>query len=267
MWDRRMIKGYAKQELKQSYWLSFGVCIVAGILGAGGNGISYNFGGSGSGDSWLSDGSYFSNFDFDQNLAAIIAVVFAAVVIAVLIAAAVSIFLTNPIQVGKCSFFARAPYGDRQFGNLFSSFKNGRYMSIVKTMFMTYLYIFLWSLLFWIPGIVKSYQYRMVPYIISDDPSLTPSQAMDLSRRMTDGEKGSMFVLDLSFIGWYLLGCIALGIGVLFVNPYAEATWAQLYFILRMKVTNSTQNGPYPPEGQYPPQGYYPPENQYPPEM
>ena len=114
-------------------------------------------------------------------------------------------------------------------------------MNVVKTMFMKNLFVFLWSLLLIIPGIVKAYQYRFVPYIISEDPSLTPNQAMTLSRYMTDGEKGAMFVLDLSLIGWYLLGALACGIGVLFVNPYAEAAWAQLYLTLRVKATPSTQ--------------------------
>lgn len=240
MWDRGMLKGYAKQELKQSYWLSFAVCLVAGILGAGGNSVSFNFGGvsgfsSGGGNSGYDSGGWES--------AAILIGVLIVMIIAFLIAIAVSVFLANPILVGKCSFFVRAPYGDRQFGNLFSSFKKGQYLYIVKTMFMTNLYIFLWSLLFIIPGIIKSYEYRMVPYIISDDPSLSPDQAMYLSRQMTDGEKGAMFVLDLSFIGWYLLGALACGIGVLFVSPYVEATWAQLYLLLRTKVISPPQQG------------------------
>jgi uncharacterized membrane protein len=144
-------------------------------------------------------------------------------------------FITNPITAGQCSFFTRAPSGDRQFANLFSAFKSGRYMQTVKACFMKDLVIFLWTLLFWIPGIVKFYQYRLVPYIISDDPSLKYDQALFLSRRMTDGEKWRMFVLDLSFIGWFLLGTLAFGIGILFVVPYFEATWAQLYLRLRTK--------------------------------
>ena len=75
----------------------------------------------------------------------------------------------------------------------------------------------------------------MVPYILSETPDLDYKAALSLSKSMTDGEKWKMFVLDLSFIGWYILGALALFIGVLFVNPYVEATWAQFYLAMRTK--------------------------------
>jgi len=232
MWERETIKKQAKNELKQSYWLSFAICLVASILGAGSAGTGFNIGSS----SFNTTDLDFSNFNLDSGMAAIVMLILTGLVAFVILFAFVfSIFVSNPIETGKCGFFIRAPYGDRKFENLFFAFKKGRYIAIVKAMFMRNLYIFLWSLLFIIPGIIKAYQYRMVPYILSEDPTLSPNQAMDLSRRMTDGEKAAMFVLDLSFIGWYILGALACGVGVLFVNPYAEATWAQLYYLLRGK--------------------------------
>ena len=231
-----MIKGYAKQELKQSYWLSFAVCLVAGILGAGGVGTSFNFGGFGGASDFSFGNSDFSGLGFDYGMLAIlVGIIAGALFFLILFALAFSIFVANPIEAGKCSFFFRASQGERQFTNLFSSFKSGGYISIVKAMFFRNLFIFLWSLLFIIPGIIKAYQYRMVAYIISEDPSLSPNRAMERSRTMTDGEKWAMFVLDLSFLGWYLLGLLACGVGVLFVRPYVEATWAQLYVLLKAK--------------------------------
>ncbi len=241
MWERAQLKSYAKQELKISYWLSFAVCIVAGLLGAGSGGGGGGSAGSASSSSYGGENGNF--FGTDLSSVEIMGIVFISIIV-LLVVLGFTFFISNPVIVGKSSFFIRAPYGDRKFSNLFSSFSNGRYMPIVKTMFMMNLYIFLWSLLFIIPGIIKSYEYRMVPYIISDDPSLTPAQAIDLSRRMTQGEKWRMFVLDLSFIGWYLLGTLALLIGVLFVTPYYEATIAQLYFALRPKVMMPPQS-PY----------------------
>ena len=94
-------------------------------------------------------------------------------------------------------------------------------------------YIFLWSLLLAIPGIYKYYQYRFVPYIISDKPNLTAKNALAASREMTRGNKFKIFLLDLSFIGWYLLGLLALFVGVFFVMPYHEAAIAKLYNQLR----------------------------------
>ena len=232
MWDRGMLKENAKQELKQSYWLSFAVCLVAGVLSAGGTGMGSNFG---NGSNYSIGESDFSNFSFNSGMLILLGIIAGAIFFIILFGLAFSIFVANPIKTGKCGFFFRAPYGDRQFANLFSAFSKGKYMSIVKVMFMKNLYIFLWSLLFIIPGIIKAYRYRMIPYILSEDPALSANQAIELSLRMTDGELGAMFALDLSFIGWYLLGMLACGVGVLFVNPYVEATWAQLYLQLRVK--------------------------------
>lgn len=66
------------------------------------------------------------------------------------------------------------------------------------------LYTFLWSLLFIIPGIIKSLAYSMVPYILHDNPNLSPSQAIKMSEIMTKDFKGDLFVLQLSFIPWFV---------------------------------------------------------------
>ena len=72
----------------------------------------------------------------------------------------------------------------------------------------------------------------MVPYIISENPNLSPSEAISMSRSMTHGHKMNIFILDISFFLWDLLGIIFFGIGGIFVNPYKEATSARLYNIL-----------------------------------
>ena len=99
-------------------------------------------------------------------------------------------------------------------------------------MFLKDLYIFLWSLLFIIPGIVKSYEYRFIPYILAENPNISVDEAFKLSKSMTDNQKGDIFILDLSFFGWYLLGMLTI-IGTVFVTPYHEATNAQLYFKIK----------------------------------
>ena len=92
----------------------------------------------------------------------------------------------------------------------------------------------LWTCLFIIPGIIKSYSYRMVPYILADNPELGAVEAITLSRQMMDGNKGRAFLLDLSFIGWTILTIITLGIvGLFWANPYFYATDAELYRTLK----------------------------------
>ena len=114
---------------------------------------------------------------------------------------------------------------------LFSAFKQG-YMNIAKILVIRDIKIFLWSLLFVIPGVIKSYQYRMLPYILAENPDITTQDAFDRSKQLTDGQKLDIFVLDLSFIGWYFLGSILFGIGLYFVYPYFKSTNALLYLYL-----------------------------------
>ena len=96
------------------------------------------------------------------------------------------------------------------------------------------IFTFLWCLLFFIPGVIKHYSYRMVPYILADDPEIGAMDAITLSRRMMDGHKWNTFVLDLSFLGWDLLSALTMGLlGVFYVNPYKYSTGAELYQVLK----------------------------------
>ena len=146
------------------------------------------------------------------------------------------IFVLNVLMVGAVRFFIEnrdynAPVSKIGFG-----FQNGNFSNVVLVMFMQNLYIFLWTLLLVIPGIVKSYSYRMVPYILAEQPDINYRDAIRISREMMDGEKMNTFVLDLSFILWGLLGAVTCGLGVVFyVKPYVEATNAELYVTLRNK--------------------------------
>ena len=89
--------------------------------------------------------------------------------------------------------------------------------------------IFLWSLLFIIPGIVKAYAYSQVNYIIHDNPNLSTQDVRKVSDLMTKGYKGELFVKDLSFFFWYLFVGITLGFGVMYVGPYHHTTNAMYY--------------------------------------
>ena len=98
------------------------------------------------------------------------------------------------------------------------------------TLVLRDVFTFLWSCLFVIPGIIKMYEYRMIPYIISENPDISYSEAFKASREMMMGNKWKAFVFDLSFIGWYLLNALTCGIlGIFFVNPYYYASDANLY--------------------------------------
>jgi len=130
------------------------------------------------------------------------------------------------------------------------------YKEIVKTIFLRSLFVFLWSLLLIIPGIYKAYQYRMIPYLMSEYPGMTKDIAFAESKRMMDGQKWKAFVLDLSFLGWGILSALTLGIlGVFYVMPYQQQTNAALYEKLRYGLTAPTPT-PAPAPAPYVPAEY-----------
>ena len=183
-------------------------------------------GGGGAGGSQGSGCSGADEFSF---------LIISAIVLAVIIAVLIRIFLGYAIEVGGRNFFLRLSGGERDLGYIGHAFRKDSYHDIWVTMLLRGVYIFLWTLLLIIPGIIKMYAYRMVPYILSDNPRIGHKRAIQLSEQMTMDEKFDIFVLDLSFIGWYILGVLAFGIGVLFVQPYYDAANAELYLKLREK--------------------------------
>lgn len=90
-------------------------------------------------------------------------------------------------------------------------------------------FTFLWTLLLIIPGIIKSYAYSMSYYILADNPELTARQALAKSKEITQGHKMELFILQLSFFGWFLLVGLTFGIAAIYVIPYMDATMANFY--------------------------------------
>ena len=99
----------------------------------------------------------------------------------------------------------------------------------IGTMALTFIYTFLWSLLLVIPGIIKTYSYFLVPYILAENPNIKYNEAITLSRKLMDGHKSDVFVLHMSFILWILLCVATLGLAYVYVIPYQETTMALYY--------------------------------------
>lgn len=260
MWTRARIKQEAKNSLRRfGYWMPLLITFLTGLVSGGmvtGNSSTSSitteytseYGGDLTpagfaafvdeffGEFFYEIGAAFENF-FSNPLIAMttIFVIVLAFVIGLAIAFGWSAFVASPIIVGKNRYFMEHRAFDSKFERLFWSFKSGRYMNVVKIMFWRELKIFLWSLLFVIPGIIKSYEYSMVPYILAENPQISSERAFELSKKMTHGEKWKIFVLDLSFIGWRILGVLCCCVGEIFLQPYVEATYAELYQVMREK--------------------------------
>ena len=146
-----------------------------------------------------------------------------------------SIFIGNVISVGEQNYFIKNHYENPAINEIFQGFK-GNYLNVVKIMFIMELKIMLWLLLLVVPGIIKAYEYSMIPYLLAENPNITMDEAFSLSKQMTTGQKMNLFVLDLSFLGWYFLGFLCFGIGALFVKPYDVAAFTEVYLILKESV-------------------------------
>ena len=157
------------------------------------------------------------------------------IMIVCIIGTLIDIFVINPVRVGGYNFFNRQREGTSRFTNIFGGFAHGHYKASVRNMFLKGLYETLWSMLFIIPGIIKSYSYWMVPYITAANPNLSASRAFEISKKTMNGDKWHTFVLQLSFIGWDLLAALTFGVGYYFLAPYKETTYAELYATLKQK--------------------------------
>ena len=246
MWTRSELKERAKVAFKRNYWKCVLVALILALLVGGGAGSSIRRNDSSQdltaeqrqmvedlsdlGDSGLVGAvlDVVEKVSITQNKYVTISLGGLGLVGLVL-----GLLVFNPLIVGCYRFFLQNSRGPAELNELGAGFR-GDWGNVVLVMFLKNLFLALWTMLFIIPGIVKAYAYRMVPYILKEHPELSGTQAITLSRRMMKGHKGDAFVLDLSFIGWILLSALTFGILHLFyVGPYIEATNAELYKAVR----------------------------------
>ena len=140
-----------------------------------------------------------------------------------------ALLLGGVMAVGMCVITLQISRGGQPgIENLFDGFRKGLGNNIVAGI-LVQIYTFLWSLLFIIPGIVKSYSYSMTYYILADNPDMTPTEAIKESQEMMRGNKWRLFCLDFSFIGWHLLSILTLGILFLWISPYQNMARTEFY--------------------------------------
>lgn len=146
-----------------------------------------------------------------------------------------TLLITGPLQVGLCYYLLSVLRGSRpKLEELFNGFK--QFVRNFTAFLLVMLYVFLWSLLFIIPGIIKAYSYKMTFYILADDPNISARDAMALSENIMNGNKMRLFGLQLSFFGWFLLVLITFGLALIWVGPYMQMAETQFYNELVMQL-------------------------------
>ncbi len=255
MWSRVELKTSAKQILQKNYWGAVLVGLILSIC-LGGTGVDSVFNVSDFMDkrmtnihnNVISDGlgndfgySIYGSYEiivrkiiaFINSLSYTTILMILILAFIILIAAvAISAFVLAPIEVGCRRWMLKNRKDNPQFGEIAFGFTDG-YLNIVKIMFCRNLFISLWSLLFVIPGIVKAYEYRMIPYLLAENPNMDMSEAFGRTKNMMYNNKTDAFVLDLSFLGWYLLTAFTCGVlAIFYVTPYVYLTDIELYVAL-----------------------------------
>lgn len=259
MWTRKELKERAKEALKRNYWKIVLVSLIGMLIGGGLGSSGISGGGSDIRDmasdnvkehftehenddvDWEGAEAVLDDIQMDIRPQDIVAVVFTVIVVLIVAAIvlavgiALDVLLLNPVQVGINRFMVKSLDDTARIAEVGYTFDHN-YKNGVKVMFFKDLYVVLWSLLFIIPGIYKAYQYRMVPYILGENPDMTYQEVLQRSKDMMDGQKWDAFVLDLSFILWHMLGGITCGLAEIFyVAPYVNLTDAALYSRLSRK--------------------------------
>lgn len=154
-----------------------------------------------------------------------------AIFVIVLAISLVSMLIAAPFNLSKHYVYLKVSRGEKvRFVDAFYGFKD--YGSSVKLYFMTNLYIFLWSCLFIVPGVVAGYKYSFAFYHLADNKGASTRDCINRSEEITYGFKKELFALDLSFIGWILLSILTLGILSIWVSPYYQASHASAYIDL-----------------------------------
>ena len=170
-------------------------------------------------------------FAMNWLMALLAIVIVSAILSAISFTAIGTLLVVGPLSFGLAVVFLSLARGKESvdIADLFKAFTGADFLRLMILGLMKEIFQFLWGLLFIIPGIVKKYSYSMSYYLAIDHPDWDWKQCIDESRRIMNGKKMALFVLDLSFIGWYIVGYLACGIGILWVAPYHSMARAEFY--------------------------------------
>ena len=231
MMDRAELKLRARKRLRVAFWPSLLVCLVAIFLGD-------NIVSSTDFVSFTLFGFLHGSFTDDS------------IIHMVILFAVFQFFVAGPISVGRASFFLSSiENDDAPIRNIFFAFRTRNYFNIALGQFVATTLVLvalvvpilfgilitegsndvipiIVRLALFIPGITLHYRFRLVPYILAQNPHLRPNSALGLSNDYAVNRRWEMFMLDISFAGWYIVAPLAFGVGIFLVFPYHEATMA-----------------------------------------
>ena len=233
--ERGHLKELARKQLRRKYWPALLVCMIVLFLSSATQGVERV--------PFTLIGFITRIISFQSELQLLVATLIFIIII--------QIFITGPIIVGSSNFFIKEIDREGQIKDLFFAFRTKFFWNIISTMFI-YTLIILGAigiplminlffirgghrlpLILFVPlllvGIRWSYRFRFVPYFIAQYPHLSSRKSLRISMNLTEWKAFKLLCIDLSFIGWYIVGSLLFGLGVFLVRPYHEATVAHAY--------------------------------------
>jgi uncharacterized membrane protein len=232
-WFKKLAKDQIRGNLGMLFVVTLLVAVVSGVISGIASGVSTAVGGAGAAGT-----AFIANATESGGATAASGLLTALVSLAIML---VGYAVIAPIFVGQQKVYLNLTEGEKpDVSVLFSLFSQLKECAIL--MLLIAVKTFLWSLLFYIPGIIAALRYSQAFYVLADNPGMSASEALQESIRMTNGHKWDLFVVGLSFIGWQLLGVLTFGIlTVIYVNPYQNATFANCYRFLKDQSYGSEQ--------------------------
>ena len=228
MLNSKELRAKAWESLKGKYWKAFAVVLVLGFLVSIGNSmISCS-------QSMTEILNMVDPSEVDETMKLGALVVLGIASVFLIVGYLISLLVGNAATVGLANYFIKNTYSNPSFGDAFSGFKV-RYGRNIGTLLLLSIKLVLWTCLFIVPGIIKSYEYAIIPYILADDPEISSKEAFAKAKQMMDGNKWRLFELEISFFGWFLLCMLTLGLGTFFLIPYVDAANAEFYMELKNK--------------------------------
>ena len=216
----------AWNSLKGKYWRAFLVILVLGLLASIGTSLetcSQN----------LTDMlNLVDPSEMDETMELGAAVVGTIATVMAVVGMAISLFVGNAADVGLAHYFILNTDSKPSFADAFYGFKV-KYLRNIGTLLLVGIKLALWSLLLVVPGIIKSFEYAIIPYILADDPEISSKEAFRKAKEMMMGNKWRLFKLNLSFFGWFVLCVVTCGLGTPFLLPYVSAANAEFYAELK----------------------------------
>lgn len=276
--DRKELKQAGKNLFQKNYWYSVLVVFLMFLSGTGTSfspSFNFSFNTTSSGDASFEDafgGGGNADFFFDEFIQEPFFIVFVVIFVAVIaVASVLGYFIFNSFRCGGIRYFLKSRKNQpAQIHEVFENLKDKTNLNIAKVTFSRDISIFLWMLVFIVPGIIKSYEYWAIDYILAVRPNIDKDEAKRLSKILMDGNKADLFVLSLSFYGWILLSIFTMGLlNIFYVSPYMQATFVEFFSEIRLealaKGTITPNDIPdyefIDPQAQYQSQYYQQPKN------